>query len=398
MQALPAALVVCLGVLGCGGQARDSATHSARTGTGPVHEAADATGPLRGSIASADSLANTRIGGPYGTVLAYRFRAAWTGVVRGVRVYVVVNSDGRSGYSAGTGGTLRVALARDAGRSRHQPGAALAATTLSAPPRDTWPLVPFSKPPRVVAGHFYYVVFTNVDRDPESNYVSINALVSYGNRGTAPRLPDGMAVLLGDTADGSGTPSAWTSRSQHPGDRYAPILEVVGARGSQHFGLGYMEVWTNNPKPIGAGAGVRQLLGRRPAGTITGAWLRVQRRSGATAPLSLRIERTDGHVLAARSVPASAVRTSGPQWVHVRFRRAVEVSGKEGLALVAAASGSESYDAFPIRKGTEFGFDADTVFQGGYAQFRSGSGWLGWDQWGGHDLHSGDLQFALDTR
>ena len=41
--------------------------------------------------------------------------------------------------------------------------------------------------------------------------------------------------------------------------------------------------------------------------------------------------------------------------------------------------------------------DATTYFNSGYAQFNTGGGWLGWDQWGGHDLHDSDLQFALDV-
>ena len=87
----------------------------------------------KSATVAADSLANTRIGGPYGTVLAFRFRAAWTGQVRGVRFYVVRNSDGRSGYSGGTGGTLRVALTRDANGRPGRRSRALAAATLDPP-------------------------------------------------------------------------------------------------------------------------------------------------------------------------------------------------------------------------------------------------------------------------
>jgi hypothetical protein len=347
-------------------------------------------------MVAADSLANTRIGGPYGTVLAYRFRSRWTGVVRGVRFYVTVNSDGRSGYSGGSGGTLRITLARDGGRHRHVPGQSLAAVTMRAPSRDVWPLVRFRRPVPVTAHRFYYVVFTNLDPDPARNYLSINALAAYGSRGSAPPLPDGMAVLLGETSDGGATPRSWVSRSQRRGDRYAPILEVQGARPDQRLGLGYMEVWVSNPKPIGGGASVRQLLGTRPASRITGVWLRLRRRAGETAPLTLRIERTTGGVLASRTVAAARVSTGEPQWVHVRLPKPVTVRGSEPLALVAASSGGAAYEAFPIRKGTEFGFHAGTVFGGGYAQFAQGRGWLGWDQWGGHDLRTGDLQFALD--
>jgi hypothetical protein len=33
---------------------------------------------------------------------------------------------------------------------------------------------------------------------------------------------------------------------------------------------------------------------------------------------------------------------------------------------------------FPIRKGPGFGFDRTTFFAAGYAQFKDGSGWVGW--------------------
>jgi hypothetical protein len=306
----------------------------------------------------------------------------------------VRNSDGRTGYSGGTGGTLRVALVRDAdGRPTH--GRPLAAATLEPPRRDGWPLVRFREPARVTRGHRYHVVFTNLDPQPQRNYVSINALLSHAYRKPAPRLPHGLGVSLSGAVDGGRTPGRWTSRVQQPGDRYVPILEVAGGRDGQHLGIGYMEVWVNNPKPIGGASKVRQLIRARPGRAITGAWLRVRRRGDARAPLRLRIERAGGGVLASAGVAASAVRQDAPGWVHVRFPRRVPLEGQ--LALVTASSAPAAYEAFAIRKGTEFGFDARTVFDGGYAQFTHGREWIGWDQWGGHDLRSGDLQFALDT-
>jgi hypothetical protein len=66
---------------------------------------------------------------------------------------------------------------------------------------------------------------------------------------------------------------------------------------------------------------------------------------------------------------------------------------------VARAERARSYQTFPLRKGTSFGFDPRTVFSGGYAQFSSGGArWTGWDQWGQRDRRDGDLQFALDVR
>ena len=63
-----------------------------------------------GSRVGADALANTRIGGPFGTTLAFRFRSTWSGSVTGVRFYVVVNSGSVGEYSGGDGGILRVSL------------------------------------------------------------------------------------------------------------------------------------------------------------------------------------------------------------------------------------------------------------------------------------------------
>ena len=389
-------LVASIGAGSCGGggAARTAADSSAAPTTAA---AADPAAERHGSLVAADTLANTRIGGPYGTVLAFRFRSQWTGVVRSVRVYVVVNSDGRDGYSGGTGGRLRVSLVADTGRPRHVPSSRrLASAAVAAPSRDSWPLVRFAKPPKVVAGRYYQVVFTNDDPDPRDNYVSINALLSYGHGEPSPRLPDGLAVLLGSTRDGGATPRHWETRAEQPGQRYAPILDVAGGRPGQHLGLGYMEVWSGNPKPIGAGAEVRQLLGRGPSRAITGAWLRVRRHAGTSAPLQLSIgPAAGGSALAKASIPASSIPADGDRWVHVRFAKPLRVPGR-ALALTAAADAPSAYEAFPIRNGVEFGFDPRAVFDAGYAQFTSGGAWTGWDQWGQPNRRDGALQFALD--
>jgi hypothetical protein len=353
---------------------------------------------LAGVTVGADTLANTRIGGPYATALAFRFRSRWTGQVRAVRFYAVLNSDGREGYSAGTRGTLSVTLARDSGPPRHVPiPGSLASASIAPPRRDAWPLVRFGRPARVVAGRYYHVVFTNTGRDPQHNYISVNALLAEDSGEPAPRVPDGMAVLLGLTADGGRTPRGWTRRSETPGERYAPILEVVGGRSAQHLGFGYMEVWSSNPKPIGGSAEVRQILGPMRGKTITGAWLRVRRRKGTTAALRLRIERVAGGALGSAGVPASAIPDGRARWVHADFAQPVVVGDDDRIALTAAAADTGAYEAFPIRKGTEFHFSPRTVFNGGYAQFTDGDGWVGWDQWGAEDRHDGDLQFMLDV-
>jgi hypothetical protein len=352
-----------------------------------------------GSFVQADALGNTHIGGPGRTALAFRFRATWTGSVAAVRLYIIRNVRGRTGYSGGTGGILRVALQKDSGRRRrHVPrGRPLATATLTPRAHGFWPLVHFNRPGRVAAGRLYHIVFTNVDRDPERNYVSINALFSESRSGPAPAVPDGLAVLAG-SPQGRGGQIRWHPRGEAP-EHYLPIVDVVGSRPGQHAGLGYMEVWGETAKPVGGKAMVRQLL-RTPGGTTTrinGAWLRVRRSSGTNDPLVLRIERPGGKVIASAAVAPGKVPTTRPGWVHVRFASPASPAPNTALAFTASAASASAYRAFPVRKGPEFGFDRSTVFDGGYAQFNDGSGWIGWDQWGGHDQRNSDLQFALDV-
>ncbi len=351
-----------------------------------------------GSFVQADALGNSHIGGPGRTALAFRFRATWTGSVAAVRFYIIRNVRGRTGYSGGTGGTLRVALHNDSGGRRHIPrGRPLATAALKPGAHGFWPLVHFNRPGRVAAGRLYHVVFTNVDREPERNYVSINALFSESRSGPAPAVPDGLAVLAGSPR-GRGGQIRWHPRGEGP-EHYVPIVDVVGSRRGQHAGLGYMEVWGETAKPVGGKAMARQLL-RTPGGRTTrirGAWLRVRRSRGTSAPLVLRIERPGGKVLASAAVAPGKVPTTRPGWVRARFASPTSPAPDTDLALTVSAASASAYRVFPVRKGTEFGFDRSTMLDGGYAQFTDGSGWVGWDQWGRQDQRNSDLQFALDV-
>ena len=348
-----------------------------------------------GSLVQADSLGNTVIGGDDRTSLSFRFRATWTGTVDAIRCYVIKNVNGRSGYSNGTMGTLRVALESDSGGQRHVPsGKRLASSTFRPADRGFFPEVRFDKPAHVVAGRLYHVVFSNIDSDPERNYFSINALYSGSRLGRGPRVPDDLAVLEGDRGGGGAT--YWAPRRSGPREYYLPILDVVGGNG-RHLGIGYMEVW--DPKPIGGDAQIRQLLRTRGGKStrVDGVWLRVQRESGAHDGLKISLGRSSGGSLASATVAPGKVPSSAPGWIHVAFSKPATLPPGADLALTLSASGGSSYEAFPIRKGISYGFDRTTVFESGYAQFNDGSGWVGWDQWGGHDERTSDLQFALDV-
>jgi hypothetical protein len=350
-----------------------------------------------GPRVGADALANTRIGGPYGTTLAFRFRPTWSGSVTGVRFYVVVNGGGGAGeYSGGDGGILRVSLVAE-GEDGLPTAEALASAELHPQTGAiSFPYVRFGTPPPVVAGRVYDIVFTNTSPDPAENWVSVNALIGHGAGVAPPPLALAGGVLLGDSTDGGATPANWRARAQGSGENYLPIVDVVGAGERQHVGLGYMESWISNPKPINGSAAVRELFTyrRASAARVMQALVRVRRTGDHVGPLSVRLEDPFGHTLAVANVPGALVPSDGPGWVSATFRNPPRLHNGQKLALVLRSAGG-TFEAFPLRKGLAFGFDAATVFSTGYAQFSRSGSWTGWDQWGQSNRSDGDLQFAL---
>jgi hypothetical protein len=352
-----------------------------------------------GPRVGADALANTRIGGPFGTTLAFRFRSTWSGSVTGVRFYVVVNSGSVGEYSGGDGGILRVSLVAH-GANGHPTAKTLASAELHPQIRTiSFPLVRFGTPAQVVAGRSYDIVFTNTSPHPDKNWVSVNALVGHGAGVAPPPLELAGGVLLGDSTDGGATPTNWRARAQGSGENYLPIIDIVGGGRGQHVGLGYMESWISNPKPIDSSAAVRELFTYRGTGAarVIEALVRVRRTGDHVGPLSVQLEDPDGKALAVASVPGTLVPTDGPGWVKATFSKPPLLHKGQKLALVLRSTGG-TFEAFPLRKGLAFGFADATVFTAGYAQFSSGGGWAGWDQWDHPNRRDGDLQFALRLR
>ena len=259
----------------------------------------------------------------------------------------------------------------------------------------SFPYVRFPTPARVVAGRAYDIVFTNTSSNPAENWVSVNALIGHGAGVPPPPLSLAGGVLLGDSKDGGATPANWRARAQGSGENYLPIVDVVGTADGQHVGLGYMESWISNPKPIDGSGAVRELFTyRRAAARVIQALVRVRRTGDHVGPLSVRLEDPSGRALAVANVPGALVPSDGPGWVSATFRRPPLLRNGQKLALVLRSAGG-TFEAFPLRKGLAFRFDASTVFHAGHAQFSRSGRWAGWDQWGQSNRKDGDLQFAL---
>lgn len=349
---------------------------------------------------AADSLMNHPVGGPDHRRASFRFRAQADGRLKTLRVYFVDNADA-PGYAAGHGGNLRVELRPDDGTEAHHPADHVLAVLGHQPAlregvapggNRTWfPLLTFPKPPTLVAGQLYHVVFSNDHPQAASNWISVNGLVTWNVDQPQPGAPrTDFSVLINH---GRG----WREEFAVNGKRAVnlPILDL-GYTDGTHQGNGYMEVWIGQPRAIAGDQKVRQVFTPEEPQRISGVSVRLKR----TAPgglLRLRLEEAEGRVVASAEVEGAQLPTSGHAWVSATFSTPCELQGGRRYHLVLSAPAG-AFVAYPLRDGGEFGFTAPSVFREGWAEFEAGQGWLGWDGWqpgGDPTWRNGDLQFSF---
>lgn len=342
-----------------------------------------------GSGLSADSLANTVLGGPSLNSASYRFQAKHASSLKGIRVFFIWSLL-KSGYQAGGGGTIQVDLKADDGTAAHQPtGDALATVSYGniLAQNNNYPELVFPSPAILTGGALYHLVFSNVDPTPTANYISLDSL--YTDAQTAPMQPSiadtNFALLVR-----SGT-GAWKLRQG-----FTPTLELEYGDGATQ-GNGYMEVWSTNPKTISGNAQVRETFKvSGPSRTFTRIMVRTQLVAG-TSPLTLTLTEADGTLIEQGSVPAASVLQNASNWVTCTFPLSQALSSGVGYNLTLTSPADTQYLIFPIRKGLDKGFSNYTAFPDGYAQFTTtgSTGWAGWDMWGTPNLTTSDLQFMF---
>jgi hypothetical protein len=352
-----------------------------------ANAAAGVSSAFYGAGRGADSLANCTVG-PYGFVIAYRFVAEHSGPISQVRFYIISN---KAGYAGGNAGTIQISIETDDGTSAHNPsGTVLATSTLEHPvPADGgygyFPLITFPTPANVTAGQIYHVVFTNVDPSPSINFSSVDEL--YYKNATTPNQPtvSDMASAVLRLRSGK-----W---GMVPG--YSPIFEIYYSNGD-YQGYGYVEAFVMAPEVISGSQQVRETFTVSGATrSISSVGIRLARISGS-GNLTARLENGAGTVieqgyLSAASFPLSS--SASPVWASYTFANPQNLATGQTYHLVLQAPSSTEYEAYPIQKGTAYGFDKLTYFPDGYAQFNSGAGWVGWSVWGVSNRTDGDLQF-----
>jgi hypothetical protein len=355
----------------------------------PVAASLPVTSFYYGSGFSADSLANTVLGGPSLNSVSYRFQAKHASALRSIRLFFIWSLL-KTGYQAGQGGTVQVDLLADDGSAAHLPtGPSLATLSYGniIAQNSNYPKLSFPTPAILAGGRLYHLVFTNVDPSPMINYISLDSL--YTNAQTAPMQPSvadaDFALLVRSGA------SAWKLR-----EGFTPIVELDYADGGSQ-GNGYMEVWSTNPKTISGNAMARETFQvSGPSRAFTRIMVRLQRTAG-TSPLTLRLETSDGTLIEQGTVPAASVLPGVPTWVECSFPLSQSLASGADYHLTLSSPADTQYSIFPIRKGLDKGFSDYTAFPDGHAQYTTSgaAGWTGWDMWGTLNLTTSDLQFMF---
>jgi hypothetical protein len=342
---------------------------------------------LYGSGINADTKAQLQVGGVDTSAannrVAHRFQASTTSTVTSVRFA----QRGGPGYSAGSGGTMRISVRADDG-SGHPSGTMLTSVTYTpGNPSGNWTRfdkVTFSSPATLTKGKVYYVVFENMNSAPRSNYISVNETFVYGSV-LSPRQPRWSDSDYAVLTTGSGS---WSIAGRYTGD-----MDVAYANGV-HDGDGYVAAQIDY---YGVISGSSDMVRERftvsgSSRTISTVAVRM-RRSNGSSPLVIRLETSSGSLIEAVSIPASSVASSSPGgdnggqvWVTARFSSSHTLATGSTYNLRLSTASDTTYTATPIRDGRDVGFLSFAFNDGSAQRTTNGSSWADLYQWAGLDL------------
>lgn len=368
-----------------------------------------------GSKVNGDNLANQLIG--YNTAVdvcnrkaSIRFRATHTGTLAFITPKFVWSSV-KAGYGYGTGGTIQVQVQTDDGTANHFPSGTTLATMVYNTPitvGNYFPKLTFAAPPTLTSGTLYHVVFTNIDADPTTNFVSLDHIYMYqAATPTQPTWPDtDLGLCQNDTT------GAWVKFNQGTGHSWTPVLEVGYADGFSQGGQGYIQGYITgttsgwiNPKPITSTQFVREMFTVSGANRVANAVaVRVNRTVG-TGSLIVSVLQSNGTQLyqGTVSVPAGAVSDvaplmSGETWVKLSFPSPITLTAGTTYYLQLSSPAGTTHTTHALEKGSMYGLLTTIYFGDGYCQFNPGTGWTDWDLWGMANLTCCDLQFYFVTQ
>lgn len=343
---------------------------------------------------NADTLANTNLSG---NSSSSRFRAVRASPISSVRQYFIT---GHAGYSAGTGGTVRISVQRDDGTGKPTgtiltsesiaPGSVDPSATIGAGLFTTT----FSSPYTPSGGELLHIVYDNTDANPTVNYCAHDNLFARGATISpiSPKYPD-WAVLMK-------TGGTWATRTN-----YTPILQVTYADGTVD-GIGWMEFSPTDYGTISGPDMVGELFTPSTSLNAAGVRLRLLRVSG-TDPLTVTLKTAAGATLDSFTIPAASIAVGtatngdashGETQVTGSFSTSQALTSGTSYRLWLSTALTSVYAIFVMRKGVDYSFDPLTFFGSTNRAQKSGDSGSTWSDAIGRVSGENDLNgFALVT-
>ena len=341
---------------------------------------------------NSDTLANLNMGGQWLYTPSYRFQAAQSSTLSAIRIHLLEPTHG-PGYGGGTGGRIRVTVQTD---NNGIPSGTVLATrefVWADSGGSNFPLFTFASPATLTAGTRYHLVFSNIDANPATNYMSINTMYVFGEV-PVPRQPgrsdsDYFTALMKQG-------STWSVKGG-----YTPNIDLTYGNGT-HQGQGVIDIDTAHGSVIsGTNNIVRERItvsgGNR---VVSGAAVRIAKTSG-TGNLVVRLEDANGTLIDSFSastaqVPVlnSAVDGKAGVWVSGTFTAPRTLTNGATYNLRLSTDSATSLWTRGIQTGRMYGFHPSTYFDDGLLEVSTNAGST-WSQVPGLG-QDGDLQFYLN--
>jgi len=328
---------------------------------------APAANPVFGVGWTADSLANLEIGRFRGRMVSYRFCAVHSGSVGSLRVFFIFRKIGPGEYADGNGGSVLIELVSDDGTPSHFPSHNLLGTAVVKDPLAQWNReVRFSKPVQLEAGKLYHVVFSNPSPDPANNYVSVDDLyTTAGGRALQPSAESSdLSVLL--KPDGN---SSWQEKYQQ-----APVISICYDDGYRQ-GQAYIDV-KHNGIEVKDNDAVREVFTAGGADRLVSVVaVRFQPLSQA-GHVKLVLASEDGVTVKTVSLNLSSG-SNNYAWHISQLGGTITLRKGVSYSLTLETQAGGSFRVSPLQKGTQYGFEADTLFTEGHCEEKAGPLWIG---------------------
>ncbi|MDO4232200.1 MAG: hypothetical protein Q4D19_08720 [Lautropia sp.] len=350
------------------------------------------------------ALANTIVGSPRSmeAMVSNRFLSMVGGQLASVRLYWQAGS----GYSAGTGGTIRLSVYPDDGSSEHLPNlnAKPLATGTYRPnlapndKRSLFTLIPMEHSGQALeTNKLYHLVLQNVDPRPQENYISSNNATTYPRTGRPNRWlnTQDWATLLAQRYHGTKIPFKWRNLTEAgtTGNHFSPILQL-NMKDGRSQGVGDMEGGHVDPKLIytmTSSKPVRERFIPSSAKVISG--ISIATDASVAGALKWRFLRGETEIASGQIVAPQAsyqtvrvksgVTAAALQWQDIALPVGKEIRMEAGQTyhLELQPEGNSEWKIGDHRNGSSYGFSWPAAFTESQALHRHNGNWISVYHW-----------------